>query len=69
MDENRGALETYKVDRRVVVRREVDLAVHGQEVVALPLRLELGRELVDRESGHRGVSEWDLLSTSVVTVH
>ena len=37
---------TYKVDRHVVVRRNVHLALDGQEVVALAFGLELARELL-----------------------
>ena len=40
--------------RGLTVWRQVDVALDGEEVVALPLRLELGGELLGRDLGHGG---------------
>ena len=51
---------TKPIHRDIVVRRECSVAVDGQEVVPLPLRLRLGR-------GHLG-SHAMLLGRDTVTV-
>ena len=40
--------------RGLTVWRQVDVALDGEEVVALPLRLELGGKLLGRDLGHGG---------------
>lgn len=51
---------TYKVDCYIVPVREVAVAVHGQERVALDLGIELGRELLRRDLSHDWLAIWDL---------
>ena len=54
---------------RLTVRREVDLALVGQEGVALPLALELRRELLGRDLGVLCVADLVLAHVSVVVAH
>ena len=60
---------TYEVNGYVVVRRQVAFTIYGQEVEALALAFELGRELLSRDS----CQVWDLARnlahSSVVLFH
>ena len=60
---------TYKVDGGVVVGRHVDLALDGQEVVALSLGLELAGELLGRHSLQVWHTTRDLTHLLVVVLH
>ena len=48
---------------------QVDLALASEEVEALALRLELGRELFGRDLGVRDMTNLWLLLVDVVAVH
>ena len=54
---------------RLTVRREVDLALVGQESVALPLGLELRGELLGGDLRTRYVANLVLAHVSVVVAH
>ena len=53
----------------LTVRRQEDSAFVGEEVVALPLALELGRELFGRDLSHWGLTLVDLVHVGVVGLH
>ena len=53
----------------LTVRRQVDLAFAGQEVVALPLALEFGRELFRRHLGVGDVPGLLLLHVLIHLIH
>ena len=53
----------------LTIRREIDLAVNCQEVVALPLAFELGGELLGRDSLHVRDASWDLAPVHISSVH
>ena len=51
----------------LTLRRQVHLALAGEEVVALPLALELGRELLRRDASQRDVARlWNLFLADVL---
>ena len=51
-----------EIDGDVVVRREVDAGVGGEEVVYLPLAAVLGRELL---GGYLGIRSWTRVETNI----
>ena len=59
-------ISEIRIKKRLTVGRQVDLAFAGQEVVALPLALEFGRELLRR---HLGVGDVPGLLLLHVLIH
>ena len=57
------------IRRTLTVRRQVDLALAGEEGVALPLALELRRELLGRDLGVLCLADLVLAHVSVVVAH
>ena len=54
---------------RLTVRREVDLALVGQEGVALPLLMELGAELFGRHLNVLDLADLVLVACCEVVAH
>ena len=63
-------MRKFKYGRQMIesltIWRQIDLALAGEEVVALALRLKLGRKLLRRDLGERNVARLlDLLLVHV----